>query len=157
MRIETFLFSVLSIPWTAGKFMSPPSLSGSNEAHDVPALPTIAQRSVETSPNFTTYAPVRIKCPASPPQVRPAHGLSEEESQWAAGRKKKVLNGLSPYLRRLHLSDFDIEEYLKRLESDTSNVPNIAMALSGGGWAPSLTSTGPLLAFDDRFEESCKQ
>lgn len=134
MRLDILLCSVLSITRTSGNTLSQ-SLSRFRRAYEVTALPTnrIDERSAETSPSFTTYAPVRITCPENPPQVRPAHGLSEEESTWVAGRTKKVFNGLSSYLPCLHLSDFETGEYLKRLESDTSNVPNIAMVFSGGG------------------------
>ncbi len=74
-----------------------------------------------------------------------------------AGRKEKVLKGLTSYLGRLNLEGFDTEGYLKKLSADTSNVPTIGMAISGGGWSSAMTGTGPLLAWDDRFEPSCEQ
>lgn len=89
--------------------------------------------------------------------MRPANGLSSQESAWVAGRKKKALSSLSSYLKRLNLEDFDMDGYLKQLTADPDYVPTVGMAVSGGGWAPAMTVTGPLLAFDDRFEDSCKQ
>lgn len=123
------------------------------------ALPTkdVELRSSDTSLNFSSYAPVEVKCPDIKTWVRPATGLSSEESAWVTGRKKKALKAMSSYLDRLNLVDFDKKTYMKKLSSDPSYVPTIGMAISGGGWAPALTVTGPLLAFDDRYEDSRTQ
>lgn len=125
----------------------------------IAALPTkdIELRSSDTSLNFSSYAPVEVECPDMKKWVRPATGLSSEELAWVIGRKKKALKAMSSYLDRLNLVDFDKKKYMKKLSSDPSYAPTIGMAISGGGWAPALTVTGPLLAFDDRYEDSRTQ
>ena len=111
----------------------------------------------DTSPDFSTYAPVRIQCPERSQWVRPASGLSEEETEWIKDRKAKVLEGLKSYLGRLHLDNFDLDEYFKQLECDTSKVPTIGFGISGGGWASGMTGTGMIRAFDDRFAPAVAQ
>jgi lysophospholipase len=85
------------------------------------------------SPDFSTYAPVDIQCPERSQWVRHASGLSDEEAAWVKGRKAKVLSGLKSYLGRLNFEDFDLDEYVKRIECDAAKVPTIGMVISGGG------------------------
>lgn len=155
MLYKTLLVTLLSTASAAGNV---PLSIGSKLSltHSDTALPANnIERS--TNPDFSNYAPVEVQCPKTNQWVRPAHGLSEAESAWVAGRKKKVLNSLSSYLKRLHLTDFDTDEYLSKLAKDPSRVPTIGLAFSGGGWSPAMTGTGALLAFDDRFEDSVQQ
>lgn len=128
-----------------------------------PALPnqhthdlTIRAYSSEAT-NFSSYAPVRVRCPSRDQWIRPANGLSTEEAEWVKGRKQNVLKGLTSYLSRLHLEDFDLGSYLKRIECEPERIPTINMAISGGGWSSAMTATGALRAFDDRFEPSVDQ
>nr|POF02220.1 lysophospholipase 3 [Quercus suber] len=105
----------------------------------------------------TTYAPYIVECPQRQQWIRPARYLSYDEAAWVFQRQVKVLRGLSSYLDRLHLVDFDTDAYVHRLSFDPSLVPNIAFAISGGAWASSLTGTGPLRAFDARFAPARQQ
>lgn len=86
--------------------------------------------------------------------VYPSQSGSAMVRQWRNG-DAQLLNGLYSYLCCLHLCDFDTDEYLRRLACDMSNAPTIGMAMSGGGWMPALTDTGPLLAFGYRFGTYC--
>lgn len=76
---------------------------------------------------------------------------------WVKGRKQKVLNSIKSYLGRLKFEDFDVDNYVKKIECDDMSVPTIGMAISGGGWSSGMTGTGALRAFDDRFAPSVEQ
>ncbi|KAF2169207.1 hypothetical protein M409DRAFT_36163 [Zasmidium cellare ATCC 36951] len=110
-----------------------------------------------TAANYSSYAPIQIQCPKRDQWVRSAGGLSDEETLWVEGRKHKVLEGLTSYLERLNLSDFDLETYLARLQQNEANVPALGMAISGGAWSSALTGTGALRAIDDRFSPAVEQ
>ncbi|KAK4503621.1 hypothetical protein PRZ48_004536 [Zasmidium cellare] len=110
-----------------------------------------------TAANYSSYAPIQVQCPKRDQWVRSAGGLSNEESLWVEGRKPKVLEGLTSYLERLNLSDFDLETYLTRLQENKANVPTLGMAISGGAWSSALTGTGALRAIDDRFSPAVEQ
>ncbi len=110
-----------------------------------------------SSVDFSTYEPVRVECPQRDQWVRPAHGVSDEEADWIKGRKQKVLRSLHQYLGRLHLDDFDLKSYLRRLECEPERTPTIGMAISGGGWLSAMTGTAILRAIDDRFAPSVKE
>lgn len=108
--------------------------------------------------SFDSYAPVYTKCPAKERWVRPANGLSDEERDWVQGRKGVVLDAFGDYLERLNISDLDVSGLRKAMQKDkNSGVPVIGMAISGGGWASSLTGTGALRAFDARFSDAIDQ
>lgn len=117
-------------------------------------LPTENDR---TAANYSSYAPMQIQCPKRDQWVRSAGGLSDEETLWVECRKHKVLEGLTSYLERLNLSDFDLKTYLARLQQNEANVPALGMAISGGAWSSALTGTGALRAMDDRFSPAVEQ
>lgn len=109
-------------------------------------------------PSYADYAPLRVQCPANQTWLRSsASGMSVEEKTWVQGRKAKVADSLRDYLAALSLEEFDVEEYFDLLRCRVDRVPTIGMAISGGGWASSLTATGALRAFDARHEPSVKQ
>ncbi|PYH90002.1 lysophospholipase [Aspergillus ellipticus CBS 707.79] len=104
------------------------------------------------------YAPVPVSCPTSLDWIRPADGLNPAEAEWVQGRKKNVLAALEGYLDRLGLTDFDVEEYLSRInDNDRANVPILGMAISGGGFGSAFTGTGALRAIDDRLDAATEQ
>ncbi|KZO93399.1 lysophospholipase [Calocera viscosa TUFC12733] len=123
----------------------------------------------------TGYGPTYHSCPTNmtflrPPIVRPfpilpSHpgaltrdqGLNRDESAWVSGRKPVVASSLAAYLSALHLPDFPLAEYTAALARDTSLVPTLSLALSGGGAPATWTGMGILQAFDSRFPPSAQQ
>ncbi|PWY84769.1 lysophospholipase [Aspergillus heteromorphus CBS 117.55] len=104
------------------------------------------------------YAPVPVSCPPDLEWIRPAVGLSRGEADWVQGRKKVVLGALDGYLARLGLTDFDVPEYISRLnQSGQAHVPILGMAISGGGFASAFTGTGAMRALDDRVDAANEQ
>jgi lysophospholipase len=59
-------------------------------------------------------------------------------------------------LKRLAIPGFDSEEYLKNAETDATAVPNIGIAISGGGYRAMLCGAGALAAWDIRSDGSDK-
>ena len=53
-------------------------------------------------------------------------------------------------LGRLDISGFDAESYINKNAKNVSALPNIAIALSGGGYRACLNGGGALQAFDSR-------
>ncbi|GKZ23625.1 hypothetical protein AbraIFM66951_009902 [Aspergillus brasiliensis] len=102
------------------------------------------------------YAPDPVSCPKDFQWIRPAVGLSTDESEWVEGRKKVVLGSLDAYLKRLNLDDFDIQEYISRLNS-TNQTPIMGIAISGGGFGSAFTGTGLIRALDDRLPAANEQ
>ena len=90
--------------------------------------------------------------------LRPAKGLNPQEEAWVQGRKRVVHGALSAYLHRLDMLDFDLEDYLSRLQDcDYEKVPVMAFATSGGGTLSAYPATGLYQALDDRYAPAIEQ
>lgn len=98
-----------------------------------------------------------MDCPASRPTVRAATGLSKNESSWLDTRREKTLPAMRDFFGHVSIPDFDAAGYLDRVSSNSSNVPNIGIAVSGGGYRAMLNSAGAAKAFDSRTENSTSQ
>jgi lysophospholipase len=57
-------------------------------------------------------------------------------------------------LGRLNITGFNASAYMDIVSSNTSNVPNIGIAVSGGGYRAMLNGAGALKAFDSRTSNS---
>jgi lysophospholipase len=74
------------------------------------------------------------------------------------GRKSVVVDAFGAYLQRLNISGLNVTHLVTAMKADNhAGVPTISMAISGGGWASSLTGTGILRAFDSRFPDAIDQ
>ncbi|KIV80847.1 hypothetical protein PV11_08323 [Exophiala sideris] len=108
--------------------------------------------------SFDTYAPLYTKCPPNQQWVRPASGLSAEETSWVQGRKGVVLDAFSSYLERLNITGLNVTQLKTAMKkNNNSGAPLIGMAISGGGYSSSLTGTGIIRAFDSRFPDAIDQ
>lgn len=58
------------------------------------------------------------------------------------------------FLGRMNISDFDVNAYFDRVSNNASELPNIGIAFSGGGWRALMNGAGALQAFDSRTEGS---
>ena len=83
--------------------------------------------------------------------------LSNGERDWVASRRANAVSQWSSYLSSSALnfksSGFDLTSFL----SNTSNLPNVAIAASGGGYRSMLHSAALLNAFDARNATSLAQ
>lgn len=57
-------------------------------------------------------------------------------------------------LKRIAIPGFDSDAYLRNVESDATALPNIGLAVSGGGYRAMLNGAGALAAWDIRTEGS---
>lgn len=90
----------------------------------------------------TPYSPYEITCP-NENFTRDGDSISPREKEWVAARQKKTNEALAAYLARV-----GVDAHKEVFES--KQPPNIAVALSGGGWRAFLGSAGALYAMDNR-------
>ncbi|OLN87827.1 Lysophospholipase 1 [Colletotrichum chlorophyti] len=94
------------------------------------------------------FAPAYVPCPSGL-RVRPAsEGLSRTEQSWRVSRGQKVIPALGSYLTLADISGFDIDGYIRQL--NTSNFPVVGLSISGGGTQSGVGGLGVWQAFDAR-------
>lgn len=100
------------------------------------------------------YAPVSVACPAERPFIRSADGLSTVEKEWLRSHRTQSVNAMYDLLPRLNITSFNATEYIDLHLTNESVLPNIGIAVSGGGYRALLSGAGALAAFDARTEGS---
>lgn len=114
---------------------------------------TIATAKLETRafPNAPDgYTPQNTTCPSTRPTVRSASALSDNETSWLEMRRNNTIAPMQDLLGRLNISGFDAEAYITKNAKNASALPNIAIAVSGGGYRACLNGGGAVQAFDSR-------
>ncbi|KAJ5579824.1 uncharacterized protein N7459_005809 [Penicillium hispanicum] len=100
------------------------------------------------------YTPTSVSCPASRPTVRSAAKLSSNETSWLDTRRSKSLAAMKDFFGHVKVGDYDVNSYLDAHASNSSNLPNIGIAVSGGGYRAMLNGAGAVKAFDSRTENA---
>jgi len=95
------------------------------------ALGHVARRASPNSP--TGYTPSFVSCPANRPTVREAGQLSQNETSWFEKRRSKTVEPMRYLLNRLNITGFDTNSWMDEHSGNASTLPNIAIAVSGGG------------------------
>ncbi|RAL03715.1 lysophospholipase 1 [Aspergillus ibericus CBS 121593] len=98
------------------------------------------------------YAPVHVTCPSSRPTIRSASALSSHETAWLEARRQKTESALKDFFGHIEIKDFDAVSYLANHSG--SDLPNVAIGISGGGLVACLNGGGAIKAFDNRTEGS---
>jgi lysophospholipase len=92
--------------------------------------------------------------------VRPATGLSQNETDWLILRRSNAIDALETWLPRalaiVQNNTFDLTEYICTLRSNSSFVPVTGLAFSGGGARAALSGYGAWQALDERYPPSRK-
>ena len=57
---------------------------------------------------------------------------------------------MKDFFGHVNVGDFDVTSYLDKHASNSSNLPNIGIAVSGGGYRALMNGAGALKAFDSR-------
>ncbi|KAF4176058.1 hypothetical protein CNMCM8694_007068 [Aspergillus lentulus] len=110
--------------------------------------------SIRALPNAPDgYTPANVTCPATRPSIRGAGSLSPNETAWLEIRRNNTVQPMKDLLGRLNLT-FDAASYIDRVSSNASNLPNIAIAVSGGGYRALTNGAGAIKAFDNRTQGS---
>ncbi|CAI5218118.1 ANL_HP_G0009320.mRNA.1.CDS.1 [Saccharomyces cerevisiae] len=103
------------------------------------------------SPN-NSYVPANVTCDDDINLVREASGLSDNETEWLKKRDAYTKEALHSFLNRA-TSNFSDTSLLSTLfSSNSSNVPKIGIACSGGGYRAMLSGAGMLAAMDNRTD-----
>lgn len=100
------------------------------------------------------YTPAEIDCPSTRPSVRDAVDLSDNEKQWLETRLEKTIDPMRDLLQRINIPNFDGPAYITSNENNRSALPNIGIAMSGGGYRALLNGAGAIAAFDSREENA---
>lgn len=100
------------------------------------------------------YAPASVGCPANRPTLRSAATLSPNEINWLKSRRSKTLSAMKDFFGNVKVGNFDVTSYLEQHASNSSNLPNIGMAVSGGGYRALMNGAGAIKAFDSRSQNS---
>ncbi|RAR05632.1 lysophospholipase-like protein [Stemphylium lycopersici] len=124
------------------------------EARVVPPTSAVEswKRASPQAPNG--YAPAEVDCPSTRPSIRSAGSLSDEETEWLQKRRPNTIDPMREFLERVNITGFDVGQYIDNHRDNTSALPNIALAFSGGGYRALLNDAGALAAFDSRTSNS---
>lgn len=96
------------------------------------------------------YTPSRVDCPSNAPSVRSAATLSQDETEWLQRRRNNTVAPMRDLLTRVNIPNFDTGSYIDSVASNASALPNIGIAMSGGGWRALMNGAGAIKAFDSR-------
>lgn len=116
------------------------------------ALAHLHKRVVADAPNG--YVPTAVDCPSTRPVVRSAADLSEQEQDWLEKRRPNTIDPLRAFLTRINITGFDAGAYIDANRNNLTQIPNIGIALSGGGYRALMNGAGVLAAFDERTRNS---
>ncbi|KAF3023764.1 Lysophospholipase 1 [Neopestalotiopsis sp. 37M] len=100
------------------------------------------------------YAPANVDCPSTRPTIRSAHNLSTSESDWLDKRRQNVIDPLTAFLSASNITDFDAESYISANKDNLTAIPNVAIAVSGGGYRALMNGAGFIAAADSRVNGS---
>ncbi|KAK6065054.1 Lysophospholipase [Seiridium cupressi] len=113
----------------------------------------LARRAFPNSPSGG-YAPATVDCPTTRPSIRNAGNLSTTESDWLRTRRQNVLSPLTAFLSASNITGFDAESYISSNQDNLTAIPNIAIAVSGGGYRALMNGAGFIAAADSRVNGS---
>ena len=134
-----------------GKHSSRPKKDDANQLAFTASTVSTQGLGIRAFPNAPNgYTPQNTTCPSTRPSVRSASALSHNESSWLELRRNNTLDPLKDLLGRLNIAGFDAESYIDKNAQNVSALPNIAIALSGGGYRACLNGGGAVQAFDSR-------
>lgn len=117
------------------------------------AVAQVVKRALPDSPTGG-YAPGNVSCPAERPTIRVANALSPNETEWLPRRRNNTIEPMKDLLSRLNISGFDAAAYIDSHKNNATALPNIALAISGGGYRALMNGAGFVAAADSRTENS---
>ncbi|KAH8764532.1 lysophospholipase catalytic domain-containing protein [Hyaloscypha sp. PMI_1271] len=111
------------------------------------------KRALPNSPSGG-YAPKQVDCPTNRPTIREATSLSPNETAWLELRRNYTLDPMTSWLSRMNISNFDATSYMNSIRNNVSALPNIGLAVSGGGYRALMNGAGFLAAADNRTDNA---
>jgi lysophospholipase len=82
--------------------------------------------------------------------VRIGGDLSPQEKEWLPRRRNETIAPIRAFLDRIAIPGFNSDRYLSNVEKDITALPNIGLAVSGGGYRAMLNGAGAIAAWDSR-------
>ncbi|OLN86808.1 Lysophospholipase [Colletotrichum chlorophyti] len=110
-------------------------------------------RALPDSPSGN-YSPAIVDCPSARPTIRSAAALSPNETAWLTRRRNATIEPMREFLTRANIPGFDAGAYIDRVRSSPRQLPNIGLAVSGGGYRALMNGAGFLAAADSRTPNS---
>ncbi|TGJ87776.1 hypothetical protein E0Z10_g898 [Xylaria hypoxylon] len=126
----------------------PTVLGAPNELPEVLAR-ELLRRAAPNSPSGN-YAPATVDCPPQKPTIRDAATLSPSEAEWLQKRRANTVDPMIAFFKLAGISDFDAASYVQSNSNNFSVVPNIGIAMSGGGYRALMNGAGFIAAADGR-------
>ncbi|KAM0558324.1 hypothetical protein ACHAPJ_005018 [Fusarium lateritium] len=155
MAISSGLALLLAASAALNPVAARPSIDGAVVAiSNTDLSPSFSKRGTPQAPDG--YVPAEVDCPSTRPTIRNGSTISSMEREWLPKRRNETISPIRTLLKRLAIPDFDSEEYLKDAEKDATALPNIGIAISGGGYRAMLCGAGALAAWDIRSDGSDK-
>ncbi|KAI0474581.1 lysophospholipase [Xylaria cf. heliscus] len=96
------------------------------------------------------YAPATVDCPSQKPTIRSGATLSPEELAWLKKRRANTIDPMKAFFKLANIPDFDAANYVDSHSSNFSIVPNVGIAVSGGGYRALMNGAGFIAAADSR-------
>lgn len=100
------------------------------------------------------YAPEVVDCPKTKPTVRLANNLSDDESQWLSLRRNYTVKPMRRFLEKANITDFNVTSFFRQAGDDFTAIPNIGIAVSGGGYRALMNGAGFISAADSRDNDN---
>lgn len=113
-------------------------------------LDFLARRATPQAPDG--YGPASVQCPSNRPGIRDSSStvLSPQEKEWLPRRRTETIPHVKDFLKRAAIPGFDSDKYLANVDASSPSLPNIGIAISGGGYRAMLDGAGAISAFDSR-------
>ncbi|KAI1739119.1 lysophospholipase [Xylaria scruposa] len=96
------------------------------------------------------YAPATVDCPSQKPTIRSGATLSPEEAAWLQKRRPNTIDPMKAFFKLANIPDFDAASYVDSHSTNFSIVPNVGIAMSGGGYRALMNGAGFIAAADSR-------
>ncbi|KAM0456595.1 hypothetical protein ACHAO4_003625 [Trichoderma viride] len=123
------------------------------ESRDFNELPrSLGSRATDQSPKG--YAPSTVDCPSERPVIRLGSHLSPQEKEWLPRRRNETIAPIRALLDRISIPGFNSDRYLSNVEKDPTALPNIGLAVSGGGYRALQNGAGAIAAWDARSTDA---
>ena len=139
-RYSVFNMKLSTIVWTF--------LAGVVSASPLDLNLEISRRALPDAPDG--YTPANVSCPANRPSIRGADSLSSNETTWLRSRRNETIRPMRDFFERISIPSFDAVSYIDQHAGNVSELPNLAIAVSGGGYRALTNGAGALKAFDSR-------
>lgn len=86
--------------------------------------------------------------------IRLGSELSPQEKEWLPRRRNETIAPIRALLDRIAIPGFNSDRYLSNVEKDPKALPNIGLAVSGGGYRALQNGAGAIAAWDARSPDA---